>query len=106
MLLDDAPTIISEDCEQSLFFLQLATGVRERLAAKPRDARNEAVAREEKRETLFSCLSRLQLRACAFSRVLLDRLRKRETAGNLSFRENSEYVIKEISRKEWRIKQT
>ena len=53
MLLDDAPTIISEHCEQSLFFLQLATGVRERLAAKPRDARNEAVAREEKRETLF-----------------------------------------------------
>ena len=54
-------------CEQSLFLSSVATRVRERRAAKPRDARNEGVP-----------LSRLQSRACVFSRVLFDRgLRKK-----------------------------
>ena len=44
------------DCEQSLVFLQLATRVRERRAAKPRNAWNEGFR-----------VSRLQSRAFAFS---------------------------------------
>ena len=48
------------DCEPSLFSLQLATRVRERRAAKPRDAENEGGSpRREKRDPLFSYVSRL-----------------------------------------------
>ena len=54
---------VALDGEQSLLFLQLATRVR---------------------------VSRLQLRACAFSRVLsVDGLRKRETARSLSRRDGA-----------------
>ena len=50
------------DCKQSLFFLQLATRVKERRAAKPRDARNDSsvcilarfVRRTKKTETARS----------------------------------------------------
>ena len=69
------------DCEQSLFFLQLTTRVRERRAAKPRDARNEGGSpRREKRDSLFSCLSRLApsiTRVCILARFVR-RTKKKE----------------------------
>ena len=59
------------DCEPSLFFLQLVTCVRERRAAKPRDARNEGGSpRREKRDFFRAFpVSRLQSRARVHSRA-------------------------------------
>ena len=71
------------DSEQSLFFFRFSESsarARERRSRETRETR--AGAREEKRDSLFSCLSRLAPSvtrvAICVSRVLLDGLQKKE----------------------------